>query len=311
MHEKLYEGNSGEMETAAAVNIFHRSQEKYGVRYTRFLGDGDSKAYKAVCESKPYGNIQVEKLECVGHVQKRMGTQMRKLKQKLGKTPLSDGKTIRGRLTDAIIDKLQTYYGKAIRENGDDLEKMMNAVWATFFHSVSTDEKPLHNMCSIEWCKYLKSEAAGTINDYNHTKPIDKAVMKAIKPVYENLAHSRLLLKCLHGKTQNVNESFNNVIWSRVPKNTFVGRRALEFGVFDAVLTFNRGNVGRIAVLEHLGVKIGKNTATILQQLDQLRVTKAELAQEKMSKDARSSRRRARLEEDEAEEDPDYQAGGF
>lgn len=99
-------------------------------------------------------------------------------------------------------------------------------------------------------------------------------------------------------------------MWSRVPKNTFVGRKTLEYGVYDAVLTFNTGNVGRITVLENLGVKIGKNTATILQQLDQARVSKAEIAMENMTKQARSRRRRARLEE-EADEDEDYIPGGF
>lgn len=307
---KNYEGSSGGMETAAAVSMFHRSEAKYGVRYVHFLGDGDCKSYNAVCTSKPYGELSVKKLECVGHIQKRMGSQLRKLKQQLGKTVLSDGKTIRGRLTDVTIDRLQSYYGKAIRDNTDSLDKMRTAVWASFFHTASTDAKPLHNMCSIEWCKYLKSEAAGTVDSYKHTKPIDKAVMIAIKPIYTKLADPELLSKCLHGKTQNVNESFNNTVWSRVPKNTFVGRKTLEYGVYDAVLTFNTGNVGRITVLENLGVKIGKNTATILQQLDQARVSKAKIAMENMTKQARSRRRRARLEE-EADEDEDYIPGGF
>ncbi len=55
--------------------------------------------------------------ECVGHVQKRMGTALRKLKSQKGKKKLMDGKTIggAGRLTGAKIDKLQVYYGLAIR----------------------------------------------------------------------------------------------------------------------------------------------------------------------------------------------------
>lgn len=39
-----YEGNSGGMEAAGAVTMFNCSVQERGVRYTQFLGDGDSKA---------------------------------------------------------------------------------------------------------------------------------------------------------------------------------------------------------------------------------------------------------------------------
>ena len=50
------------------------------------------------------------------HVQKRMGTALRKLKPQEGKQKLKDGKTIGGigRLTHARIDRLQVYYRLAI-----------------------------------------------------------------------------------------------------------------------------------------------------------------------------------------------------
>lgn len=36
------------------------------------MGDGDCAAYPSVVESKPYGpDFVIDKLECVGHVQKR------------------------------------------------------------------------------------------------------------------------------------------------------------------------------------------------------------------------------------------------
>lgn len=44
------------------------------------LGDEDSKSFSAVLASDPYGDVTVEKLECIGHVSKRMGTRLRKLK---------------------------------------------------------------------------------------------------------------------------------------------------------------------------------------------------------------------------------------
>lgn len=73
----------------------------------------------------------------------------------------SDGKVIRmggkGRLTDALMKKLQRYYGKAIRSNVGNATAMKRAVMAIFYHSVSTNENPLHFMCpagSTSWCKF-------------------------------------------------------------------------------------------------------------------------------------------------------------
>ena len=56
------------MEVAGAKNIYHRSVEKHGLRYTKFLVDGDSKRFSSL--KSTYPGVEVEKLECVGHVQK-------------------------------------------------------------------------------------------------------------------------------------------------------------------------------------------------------------------------------------------------
>lgn len=47
-----YDGTSGGMEVAAAKQVFERSHSR-GVRYVKYLGDGDSNAFGAVVESKP------------------------------------------------------------------------------------------------------------------------------------------------------------------------------------------------------------------------------------------------------------------
>ena len=99
------------MERQGAIDIFLRSTEKYGLRYTTFVGDGDSSTYgdvKQHCYDK-YGEVYcVTKEECVGHVQKRLGRALRDYKQKNKGKNLSDGKGIggKGRLTDKICDKM-------------------------------------------------------------------------------------------------------------------------------------------------------------------------------------------------------------
>ena len=124
------------MEIVATKRIFRRSVEKHGLRYVKFLGDGDSKSFPAVEDI--YEGIKVEKLECVGHVQKRVGNRLRNLKKNV--------KGLGGRvcLTDNIIDKLQNYYGMAIRQNSGDLNAMKIATAAFLFHVASSAANDYH-----------------------------------------------------------------------------------------------------------------------------------------------------------------------
>ena len=81
-----------------------------------------------------------------------------------------------------------------------------------------------------------------------------------IKPVFISFSDEELLKKCLHGKTQNNNESLNGVIWKKCPKDVFVGRATLEIGVASAVLNFNDGSSGVLNVLNSLKIEPGKFT---------------------------------------------------
>lgn len=86
------------MEVYCTLTIFFPSvaQEKRGVRYTNYIADGDTKTFLALKDAKPYDGININKLEYVDHVQKRMGSRLRKLKTQMQKTKLSDRKTIGG-----------------------------------------------------------------------------------------------------------------------------------------------------------------------------------------------------------------------
>ena len=66
-------GSAGSMEAAGVVNIFKRSVETKKLRYTTYLGDGDSKSFQDIVESNIYPGHEVEKHECIGHFQNRVG----------------------------------------------------------------------------------------------------------------------------------------------------------------------------------------------------------------------------------------------
>ena len=109
------------MENEGTVEIFKRSVQRNKLRYIHFYGDGDTKSFSSV--KHIYPGRTVTKFECIGHVQKRMGTRLRKLSKEV------KGLTKNGKLNDAVTDKLQNYYEIAIRKNiGKDLPAMKKAV---------------------------------------------------------------------------------------------------------------------------------------------------------------------------------------
>ena len=70
------------MEAKGAAELFLRSNEKRNLMYTTFVGDGNYDCFGTVKE------------ECVGHIQKRLGTALRQLKLRMRGTKLADGKKV-------------------------------------------------------------------------------------------------------------------------------------------------------------------------------------------------------------------------
>ncbi|GFV43682.1 uncharacterized protein TNCV_880081 [Trichonephila clavipes] len=123
-----------------------------------------------------------------------MGSRLRKRKK------LSDGKTIggKGRLTDVVINRLTTFYGNAIRGNPKNVHEMRRAVWA------HTDEQPKHSFCpkgNNSGCKYNVCVQNNKVQGFKHKSNLPEAVSKAIKPIFKDLSHLKLLRRCLGGKT--------------------------------------------------------------------------------------------------------------
>ncbi|GFU67522.1 uncharacterized protein TNCV_1600041 [Trichonephila clavipes] len=262
----LLRTESGGMECRGLLSIFHRSETSRKACYTQYLGDGDSKGFLTIKEVKVYGDTEVEKLECVDHVQKRMGTRLRNILKMSKGIKLSDGENISGRgwLTLKEVDSIQYYYGLAIRKNLSSVEDMKRAIWAIYFHKLSTEDNPQHALCPLgedSWCGYNRSIVTGEFYIHKHSLP--ESILLKVKKVFRDLTED-LLKKCLHGRTQNPNESLSKCIWERIPETVFVGIETLKFGVMDAVICFNDGYVSRIKVFEALGIKPGYNTERAL-----------------------------------------------
>ena len=91
-----------------------------------------------------------------------------------------------------------------------------------------------------------------------------------------DLSNDNLLKKCLHGQTQNNNESLNGVIWKRCPKDVFVGRSTLEMGVASAVISFNDGQSGILKVMGNLSMNPGENFIGYCNERDNTRIKETE-----------------------------------
>ncbi|GFX58765.1 uncharacterized protein TNCV_804691 [Trichonephila clavipes] len=258
-------------------------------------GDGDTKTFNALSENKPYGDDHlIQKIECVGHVQKRMGTRLRKLKLVYSKKKLSDGKTIggKGRLTDSLIDKLAHYYGNAIRCNSTSVKEMRKAIWAVWGHSCSTDDEPMHWFCPTNpntWCKY-NAAINNNLQNYKHKPSVAKAVRDVIKPVFADLSHPALLKKCL-GSLQ-----------------------IAEIAANLATSVFNDGNQILISILEKFGLKINRNVCVSLAERDNRRIFTSRQRCLQSSFEARRAKKIKRVKEIELFQEQEgkcYNPGAF
>ena len=209
-----YAGSSNSMKTHGAVVMWCRSLEHHKLRYTTFIGDGDSSAYRSVVAANPYGDDVTITVGFVGHVQKRMGTQLRRLwmEHKDLAIPLPSGTVRKGvkgqrRLTADLVNKLQNYYGMAIRSNLGNKFGMVSAIAAIFGHHSNN-----HTFCppgAYTWCKYMRGDPT-----YKE-KDTQKEVFELMEPVFLRLSDDALLDRLQCGDTQNSNESLHSLIWKR------------------------------------------------------------------------------------------------
>lgn len=283
-----HKGSAGKMEVDAMLEMFRRSEERFGVKYSNYIGDGDTKTFKAILDAKPYGDdFTVSKSECVGHVEKRMGSRLRNVK----KAEKFGGKS---KLTDVLIKKLTKYYGLAIRRNPNSKDDMKKAIMATYYHLISTNKKPQHQFCppgTDSWCTYRVTEATNTLKSYNHPEPLHPSVQKAILPIYEDLSRDDLLERCLGGNTQNANEAFNSTIWRLAPKHLHCGWKIVEIASFLAGGIFNDGFNYILSVMNDMELKIGMHCKTFADQYTKRRINRENRRSRSSSKLERMSRK--------------------
>ena len=164
------------------------------------------------------------------------------------------------RLSDKTIDKLQEYYGKAIRCNvsrnakseqeiNSALKSMQDAIFAVLYHSVMLpDTKKRHKICpkhADSWCQYVRTKKE--VDPKVHY--LDSVFLDFLLPLFTRLSDRTLLLRCLPGYSQNQNESLNGIVWTKAPKHKYKGPKAIKMAGISAVLQFDSGSKAQHSVM--------------------------------------------------------------
>ncbi|XP_052758504.1 uncharacterized protein LOC128202373 [Galleria mellonella] len=295
--QKNHEGSSGKMEVDAMKEMFSTSEEKFGVKYGNYIGDGDSKTFKAILDLEPYGNeLPVVKSECIGHVEKRMGSRLRNVRKE---KKLSG----RGKLTDKVVKKLTKYYGLSIQRNVNSVENMKKAIMATYDHIFSTTENPQHDNCPVgvdSWCKWQKAIAQNRDPRKENLAPLlGEDLKQHLLPIYQDLSKDDLLERCLGGHTQNANESFNATVWRLSPKHLHSGLKVVEISAYIAAGIFNEGYTSVLRIMNLLNLNIGTYAKIFADSTDEERITRQNRKSLSETKDARSARRQHQIDENQ------------
>ena len=142
--------------------------------------------------------------------------------------------------------------------------------------------------------------------------PLD--IVTKLKPIFAELSDENLLEKCLHGKTQNQNESFNSMIWDRIPKTRYVSLTQPELVVYDAVANFNIGKRVSVLIYEKMNLIPGTFTLQGCDGINRKRLFASKYKEKESTKKRRKiSRGKARQKDDknESKEGQTYKAGAF
>ncbi|CAM4845959.1 unnamed protein product [Rotaria magnacalcarata] len=271
--EKNFDKSSGTMEAAAVLNMFKRSVSKYGVYYTKYVGDGDSKTHNILTKNAPYTDKPVQKVEDLNHFSKRMKRGLDTIRREYGRKKLSDGKTIGGknRLSAQTVLQLQMTFASTIRKCKHDLDLLHKRSWAIFWHKYSTNDDPRHDFCSDEWCGYLKSVRDGI--PYDHTShALPRPVLNAIKPVFDSLCSRESLARVVNASTQNPNEAFHSLVWLMSPKHKASSGATFEIACHLAVIIFNDGYSALGEIFEVLCGYRGSYTSRAMEYFNKSRL---------------------------------------
>ncbi len=140
--------SSSEMETDIILEGFLEAERVHGVRYIKFVGDGDSSVYPTLLQNVPGWGHAIKKLECANHACKCYRGALERLVQD---NPSYKGK---GGLSNLMRKRLVTAARSAIRMRSK--EKDVKKALAALKNDLKNGPQHcfgFHQHCSPDFCK--------------------------------------------------------------------------------------------------------------------------------------------------------------
>lgn len=149
-----WDDSSSGMETDTILEGFLEAEKVHGLRYTRFIGDGDSSVYPSLLQSVPGWGRAIKKMECANHACKCYRSSLEKLANEHPEYKGKGGLTLhmRKRLTGAAkcaikMRSKEQDTSKAVKLLEQDLKNGPNHCFG------------IHTNCSSDFCTHKSTQA--------------------------------------------------------------------------------------------------------------------------------------------------------
>ena len=177
---KNWEGASSSMECDIIVEGFCKSEEQHGLRYTNFIGDGDSAVFSTLKrEVKKYG-FAITKEECANHAVKCFRSAMENLvkdkPQYKGRNKLTEAQ--RKRLASAVRCAI-AMRSKQVANNEMDrkeaAKQLQEDILNAALHCFGS-----HHKCKADYCKTVRAMQASTSTSQPSHLPAEGSTSTAL-----------------------------------------------------------------------------------------------------------------------------------
>jgi len=147
-----WDESSSAMETNIIIDGFCQAERVHGLRYIRFIGDGDSSVYPTLLTTVPGWGRAIEKMECANHACKCYRGSLEKVVQENPKYKGKGGLTakMRQRLTSAARCAIKMRSQEENRQEA--IKKLQSDLQNGPYHCFG-----IHDNCSANFCTSTKS----------------------------------------------------------------------------------------------------------------------------------------------------------
>ncbi|GFS61371.1 yqaJ domain-containing protein [Nephila pilipes] len=230
---KNWHGSSSSMEANIIQEGFQNSVAMYGVKYAKVIGDGDSNVYKTILDSRPYDELQVEKLECQNHLFRNFCLKLKDIVRdsKAGPITLRKclGKNIL-RLRKSVISATAQLTKNEV--NFDCCSILQKHILNAPYHVFGDHQNCVDSVCSIQ-----------RKNDTNWIPDLlQSGLLYRIMNVVNNLADNSKSL--LFSANNNCVEQFHSIVAKFIggKRVNFCLRRSYLARCSGAVISHNSGS---------------------------------------------------------------------